>query len=108
MRADAKVADGDKLLAALMRMNAAATADAALAERQRPMVYPEWLSLHAAAYTGYFEQRFPDFVKRRTAPKSVLVSQNARRFNRSGLGAWCAAGTRSASSPKGDPGAVRR
>jgi hypothetical protein len=108
MRGDAKVAVSDRILAALTRTTAAATADAVLAERRRPMVYPEWLSLHAAAYTGYFEQQFSDFVKRGTAPKSVLVSQNARRFKRSDLGAWCASGSRSAYYSKGDPGAVRR
>ena len=108
MRADAKVADGDKLLAALMRTTAAATADAVLAERRRPMVHPEWLSLHAAAYTGYSEQQFSYFVKRGTAPKFVPVSRNARRFKRSEVVAWCVAGSPSAYSSKGDPGAVRR
>jgi hypothetical protein len=43
---------------------------------RRPIVYPEWLSLQdAAAYTGYSEQQFSDFVKRGIAPKSVLFSR---------------------------------
>ena len=68
MRADANVADGDTPLAALMRETAAATVDTVLAElRRRPIVYPEWLSLQdAAAYTGYSEQQFSEFVKRDT------------------------------------------
>jgi predicted DNA-binding transcriptional regulator AlpA len=110
MRADANVADGDTPLAALMRETAAATVDTILAElRRRPIVHPEWLSLQdAAAYTGYSEQQFSDFVKRRVAPKSVLFSRNARRFKRSDVDAWCEAGGPSAYSSKGDPGAVRR
>ena len=109
MRADANLADGDTPLAALMRETAAATADTILAELRRPIVYPEWLSLQdAAAYTGYSEQQFSDFVKRSVAPKSVLFSRNARRFKRSDVDTWCAAGGPSAYSSKGDPGAVRR
>jgi predicted DNA-binding transcriptional regulator AlpA len=111
MRADANVADGDTPLAALMRETAAATVDTILAElrRRRPIVYPEWLSLQdAAAYTGYSEQQFSDFVKRGVAPKSVLFSRNARCFKRSDVDAWCAARGPSAYSSKGDPGAVRR
>ena len=110
MRADANVADGDTPLAALMRETAAATVDTILAKlRRRPIVYPEWLSLQdAAAYTGYSEQQFSEFVKRGIAPKSVLFSRNARRFKRSDVDAWCAAGGPSAYSSKGDPGAVRR
>ena len=73
MRADANVADGDTPLAALMRETAAATVEMILAElRRRPIVYPEWLSLQdAAAYTGYSEQQFSEFVKRGIAPKSA-------------------------------------
>ena len=94
MRADASVANGDTPLTALMRETAAATVDTVLAElRRRPIVHPEWLSLQdAAAYTGYSEQQFSDFVKRGIAPKSVLFSRNARRFKRSDVDAWCAAG----------------
>jgi predicted DNA-binding transcriptional regulator AlpA len=94
MRADASVANGDTPLTALMRETAAATVDTVLAElRRRPMVQPEWLSLQdAAAYTGYSEQQFSEFVKRGIAPKSVLFSRNARRFKRSDVDAWCAAG----------------
>ena len=105
MRADATVANGDTPLAVLMRETAAATVDTILAElRRRPIVHPEWLSLQdAAAYTGYSEQQFSDFVKRGAAPKSVLFSRNARRFKRSD-----AAAGPSVYSPKGDPGAVRR
>ena len=98
MRADVGVAKGDTPLAALMRETAAATVDTVLAElRRRPIVHPEWLSLQdAAAYTGYSEQQFSEFVKRGIAPKSVLFSRNARRFKRSDVDAWCAAGGPSA------------
>ena len=109
MRTDASVANGDTALAALMRETAAATVATVLAESpRRPIVQPEWLSLQdAAAYTGYSEQQFSDFVKRGVAPKSVLFSRNARRFKRSDVDAWCAAGGPSAYTPKGEPGAVR-
>ena len=109
MRADANVAN-DELLAALMRKTAAATVDTVLAAlRRRPIVYPEWLSLQdAAAYTGYSEQQFSDFVKRGIAPRSVLFSRNARRFKRSDVDAWCAAGGPSAYTSQGDASAVRR
>jgi hypothetical protein len=102
MRADASVANGDTPLAALMRETAAATVDTVLAElRRHPIVHPEWLSLQdAAAYTGYSEQQFSEFVKRGIAPKSVLFSRNARRFKRSDLDAWCAAGGPSAYAPR--------
>ena len=94
MRTDASVANGDTTLAALMRETAAATVDTVLAElRRHPIVHPEWLSLQdAAAYTGYSEQQFCEFVKRGVAPKSVLFSRNARRFKRSEVDAWCVAG----------------
>ena len=111
MRADlSDVAKGDTLLPALIRETAVATVDAVLAElRRRPIVYLEWLSLQdAAAYTGYSGQQFSDFVKRGVAPQSVLFGRNARRFKRSDVDAWCAAGGPSAYSSKGDPGAVRR
>ncbi len=110
MRADASIANGDTPLAAVMRETAAATVDTVLAElRRRPIVHPEWLSLQdAAAYTGYSEQQFSDFVKRGIAPKSVLFSRNARRFKRSDIDAWCVAGGPSAYASKGESGAVRR
>ena len=102
MHADANIADGDTPLAALMHETAAATVDTVLAES-------EWLSSQdAAAYTGYSEQQFSDFVMRRVAPKSALFSRNARRFKRSDIDAWCAAGGPSPYSSKGGPGAVRR
>ena len=103
MRTDASVANGDTPLTALMRETAAATVDTVLAElRRRPIVHPEWLSLQdAAAYTGYSEQQFSEFVKRRIAPKSVLFSRNARRFKRSDVDAWCAAGDPPNSRRKG-------
>jgi predicted DNA-binding transcriptional regulator AlpA len=109
MRTDASDAVNDPALAALVRETAAATVDAVLAElRRRPIVYPEWLSLQdAATYTGYSEQQFSDFVKRGIAPKSVLFSRNARRFKRSDLDAWCAAGGPSAYASKDEPRAVR-
>jgi len=108
MRSNTVTTSGDTPLAALMRETAAATVDAVLAElRRRPIVHPEWLSLQdAAAYTGYSEQQFSDFVKRGVAPKSVHFSRNARRFKRSYLDAWCAAGVPSAYASKGDTGAV--
>ena len=109
MRADASVANGDTPLAALMRETAAATVDTVLAElRRRPIVHPEWLSLQdAAAYTGYSEQQFSEFVKRGVAPKSVLFSRNARRFKRSDIDAWCAAGGPRAYASKDEPSAVQ-
>jgi len=109
MRTDAGVPNNDPALAALLRETAAATAQTVLAElRRRPIVHPEWLSLQdAATYTGYSEQQFSEFVKRGIAPKSVLFSRNARRFKRSDLDAWCAAGGPSAYASKGEPNAVR-
>ena len=100
----------DTPTAALLRECAAKTVDALLAElRRRPLVQPEWLSLQEAAiYCGYSEQQFCDFVKRGIAPKSVLFSRNARRFKRSDVDAWCAAGGPSAYASKSDSGAVRR
>ena len=70
MRADANVADGDTPLAALMRETAAATVDTIFAELRRlPIVHPEGQFLQdAAAYTGYSEQQFSDFVKHGVAP----------------------------------------
>ena len=109
MRPDASVTNDDPALAALLRETAAATAQTVLAElRRRPIVHPEWLSLQdAATYTGYSEQQFSDFVKRGIAPKSVLFSRNARRFKRSDLDAWCAAGGPSAYASNSKPNAVR-
>jgi len=96
--------------AALPRECSLKTVDALLADiRRRPIVQPESLSLHdAAAYTGYSEQQFSEFAKRGVAPKSVLFSRNARRFKRSDINAWYAAGGPSPYSFRGDPGAVRR
>jgi predicted DNA-binding transcriptional regulator AlpA len=110
MRTDASVAHDDPALAALLRETGAATAQTVVAElRRRPIVHPEWLSLQdAATYTGYSEQQFSDSVKRGVAPKSVLFSLNARRFKRSDLDAWRAAGGPSAYASEGEPGAVRR
>jgi predicted DNA-binding transcriptional regulator AlpA len=100
----------DTPTAVLLRECAAKTVDALIAElRRRPIVQPEWLSLQDAAnYCGYSEQQFSEFVKRGIAPKSVLFSRNARRFKRSDLDAWCAAGGPSAHASKGEPGAVRQ
>ena len=68
-----------------------------------------WLSLQEAAiYYGYSEQQFSDFVKRGIAPKSVLFSRNARRFKRSDVDAWCAAGGPSASASMGERGGVQK
>jgi predicted DNA-binding transcriptional regulator AlpA len=81
-------------LAAIVRQTAATTVEAVLVElRRRPIVQPEWLSLQdAAAYTGYSEQQFSEYVKRGVAPPSILFSRNARRFKRTDVNAWCAAG----------------
>jgi predicted DNA-binding transcriptional regulator AlpA len=94
MCADKSVLHDETTLATVMRQTAASTVDAVLAElRRRPIVQPEWLSLQdAATYTGYSEQQFSEFVKRGIAPPSVLFSRNARRFKRSDIDAWCAAG----------------
>jgi hypothetical protein len=108
MRTDVSVTNDDPALAALLRETAAATAQTVLAElRRRPIVHPEWRPLQdAATYTGYSEQ-FSDFVKRGIAPKSVLFSRNARRFKRTDLDAWCAAGGPSAYASNSEPNAVR-
>ena len=92
-----------------MRTEHTAAEDTPTAEiRRRPIVQPEWLSLQEAAiYCSYSEQQFSDFVKRRVAPNSVLFGRNARRFKRSNIDDWCAAGGPSAYSFKGDPGAVQ-
>jgi predicted DNA-binding transcriptional regulator AlpA len=91
--------------AALMRECAAVTVDTLLAElRRRPLIQPEWLSLQqAAVYTGYSEQQFSEFVRQGIAPHSVLFSRSARRFKRSDVDAWCAAGgpNQTATAPKG-------
>ena len=100
----------DTPTAALLRECAAKTVDALLAElRRRPIVQPEWLSLQEAAiYCGYSEQQFSDFVKRSIAPKSILFSRNARRFKRSDVDAWCAAGGPSAYASMGERGGVQK
>jgi predicted DNA-binding transcriptional regulator AlpA len=87
---------------------AAKTVDAFIAQlRRQPIVQPEWLSLQEAAiYCGYSEQQFSNFVRRGIAPKRVLLSRNARRFKRSDLDAWCAAGGPGASASNDDAGAV--
>ena len=110
MRTHNHPAGEDTPTAALLRECAAETVNALIAElRRRPIVQPEWLSLQEAAiYCSYSEQQFSDFVKRGIAPPSVLFSRNARRFKRSAVDAWCAAGGPSAYTSKGDPGAVRR
>ena len=110
MRIDANVADDDTPLAALMPETAATIGHDSCRVTARPdrASRVAVLAQDAAAYTGYSEQQFSDFVKRGVAPKSVLFSRNARRFKRSDLDAWCAAGGPSAYSSKGDPGAVRR
>src|SRR5215212_134579 len=93
MRAHADISD-ETPSSALIREAVTKAQDSLLAElRRRPLVQPEWLSLQqAAVYTGYSEQQFSEFVKRNIAPSSVLFSRNARRFKRSTVDAWCAAG----------------
>ena len=94
MRTEITTAGDDTPTAVLLRECAAKTVDALVAElRRRPIVQPEWLSLQeTAVYCGYSEQQFSDFVKRGIAPRSVLFSRNARRFKRTDVDAWCAAG----------------
>ena len=80
MRTETTTAGEDTPTAVLLRECAAKTVDALLAElRRRPIVQPEWLSLQdAAAYTGYSEQQFSDFVKRGSrAEERSLQSQCA-------------------------------
>jgi predicted DNA-binding transcriptional regulator AlpA len=109
MRTD-HTAGKDTPTAALLRECAAKPVDALLAElRRRPIVQPEWLSLHEAAiYFGYSEQQFSDFVKRGIAPKSILFSRSAPRFKRSDVDAWCAAGGPSAYASKGEHRGVHK
>jgi predicted DNA-binding transcriptional regulator AlpA len=94
MCADRSLVYDETTLASVMRQTASNTVAVVLAElRRRPIIHPEWLSLQdAAIYTGYSEQQFSEFVKRGIAPPSVLFSRNARRFKRSDVDAWCAAG----------------
>jgi predicted DNA-binding transcriptional regulator AlpA len=89
-----KTVGEDTPTAVLLRECAAKAVDAVMAElRRRPIVQREWLSLQETAiYCGYSEQQFSDFVRRGIAPPSVLFSRNARRFKRSDVDAWCAAG----------------
>ena len=93
MCADNGVLYDETTLATVMRQTADSTVDVLLAElRRRPVIHPEWLSLQdAAAYTGYSEQQFSEFVRAGIAPPSILFSRNARRFKRSDVDAWCAA-----------------
>jgi len=94
MRSEITIVGEDTPTAVLLRQCAAKTVAVLLAElRRRPIVQPEWLSLkETARYCGYSEQQFCEFVKRRIAPRSILFSRNARRFKRSDVDAWCAAG----------------
>lgn len=109
MRSEITTVGDDWPTAVLLRECAAKTVDALVAELRRwPIVQLEWRSLQeTAVYCGYSEQQFSDLVKRGIAPKSVLFSRNARRFKRGDVDAWCAAGSPSAYSCKGEPGAVR-
>jgi predicted DNA-binding transcriptional regulator AlpA len=102
MRTQITTAGDDTPTTVLLRECAAKTVDALVAElRRRPIVQPEWLSLQeTAVYCGYSEQQFSDFVKRGIAPRSVLFSRNARRFKRTDVDAWCAAGGPSQFSKK--------
>ena len=95
-RADADANDGGspESLATLIEQAAARAADV-VAERLRrnPLPAPEWISLQStAAYTGYSEAQMAAFVAEKIAPPSVLFSRNARRFKRSDVDKWCAAG----------------
>jgi hypothetical protein len=65
--------------------------------------------LLATELKGLLELEFDDIeLTGFSLPESVLFGRNARRFKRSDVGAWCAAGGPSAYTSKGDPGAVRR
>lgn len=94
MRSENNITNGDVPTEVLLRECAAKTVETVLAElRRRPIVQPEWLSLQeTAAYCGYSEQQFSGFVRCGIAPPSVLFSRNARRFKRSDVDQWCAAG----------------
>jgi hypothetical protein len=108
MRTDNTTAGEETPSAALLRECAAKTVDTVIAElRRRPIVQPEWLSLQETAIYCC-EQQFSDFVKRGIAPKSVLFSRNARRFERSDVDAWCAAGGPSAYASKGERSGVHK
>jgi hypothetical protein len=104
MRNENKTVGEDTPTAVLLRECAAKTVDALVAElRRRPIVQPEWLSLQeTAVYCGYSEQQFSDFVRRSIAPQSILFSRSARRFKRSDVDAWCAAGGPSQFEKKGE------
>jgi predicted DNA-binding transcriptional regulator AlpA len=93
-----------ELAPAVARAIVDASVKAALnALRREPLIQPEWLSLQSAAhYTGFSESRFSEFIKAGTAPPSVLLSRNARRFRRSDLDKWVLAGGPSATSNSGD------
>ena len=57
--------------------------------RRNPVIHAEWMSMkHAAAYCDFAEQTFSKFVHDGTAPPSILISRNARRFRRSDLDSW--------------------
>jgi predicted DNA-binding transcriptional regulator AlpA len=94
MRSENTIPSEETPTAILLRECAAKTVETVLAElRRRPIVQPEWLSLQeTAVYCGYSEQQFSDFVRRGIAPLSILFSRNARRFKRTEVDAWCAAG----------------
>jgi predicted DNA-binding transcriptional regulator AlpA len=104
MRNENKTVGEDTPTAVLLRECAAKTVDALVAElRRRPIAQPEWLSLQeTAVYCGYSEQQFSDFVRRGIAPQSILFSRSARRFKRSDVDAWCAAGGPSQFEKKGE------
>jgi predicted DNA-binding transcriptional regulator AlpA len=108
MRSGNTTAGEDTPTAVLLRECAAKTAETILAElRRRPIVQPEWLSLQeTAVYCGYSEQQFSEFVRRGVAPPSILFSRNARRFKRSEIDAWCAAGGPSQFEKKAGNGGV--
>src|ERR1700730_1863932 len=103
MRTEITPVGDDTPTAVLLRECAAKTVDTLVAElRRRPIVQPEWLSLQeTAVYCGYSEQQFSGFVRRSIAPPSVLFSRNSRRFKRSDVDAWCAAGGPSQFENKG-------
>jgi len=101
MRFKNKTVGEDTPTAVLLRECAANALAAEL--RRRPIVQPEWLSLQeTAVYCGYSEQQSSDFVRRGIAPQSILFSRSTRRFKRSDVDAWCAAGGPSQFEKKGE------
>lgn len=109
MRSNPSASISETPTAALVRETASAVVKTLLAElRHSPLIQPEYFSLQAAAiYCGYSEHQFAEFVRLGTAPPSVKFSRSARRFKRSDLDSWAAAGGPS-QFQRGGKGAVQK